>query len=227
MLTICGKLEWVRRVLLPYRNPKKLAAYENAVRAAGLEPLSVPASGKVSLDRAAGLVLLGGTDVNPARYGQPVQPETDQPDEERDAVELDLIDKAIEKDLPILAICRGLQILNVYHGGTLIQHLASVLHDPETEDYTIPAHEVSIASETQLAQIAGSDRCGVNSRHHQGIDQPGKGLRVSARAADGVIEGLERPDRTFVVAVQWHPEDQVFKAPEQLKLFQRFAEACV
>ncbi len=216
-----------KRVLLPYRHASKLKAYEEAVRAGGMEPVGVSVTEPASLDGFAGLVLLGGADVNPQRYGEAPQPETDQPDDRRDRVELDLIEEAIQKDLPILAICRGLQILNVYQGGNLIQHLPTVeRHDPEMPDKATPAHEVTIEPDSLLAQIAGEMRWQVNSRHHQAAGNIGPGLRVSARdTADGTVEGLERPDRRFVVAVQWHPEDQFLLHPEHLKLFQRFAEA--
>jgi putative glutamine amidotransferase len=217
----------MKRVLIPFRHASKVQAYQKAVCAAGLEAVPVLTSDTVSLDGFGGLLLMGGTDVNPARYGKPTQPETEQSDDERDAIELELIDEAIRKDLPLFAICRGLQILNVYHGGTLIQHLSDLAqHDPEIEDKAAPAHEISIAPDTLLAQITGAERWKVNSRHHQAADTIGAGLRVSARADDGTIEGLERADKNFVVAVQWHPEDQVVGDPEQLKLFRRFAEAC-
>ncbi len=217
-----------RRVLLPYRRADKLKAYEDAVRGGGIEPHPVPATGSVSLGDCAGLVLLGGTDVNPERYGQTPLPETDQPDNERDAIELDLIHQALQKDLPILAICRGLQILNVYHGGTLIQHLpSSARHDPELEDLALPAHEVAIEPDSTLGHIAGTTRWCVNSRHHQAADRIGESLQISARdVEEGSVEALERRDKPFVVAIQWHPEDQVVKDREQLRLFRRFAEAC-
>ncbi len=216
-----------KRVLVPYRNPKKLKPYEDAIRAAGMEPISVLVSDPVSLSDTAGLVLLGGGDVNPQLYGQERQPPTELPDDERDAVELELIDKAIEKDVPILAICRGLQILNVYHSGSLIQHVADAeRHENRGGNPAAAAHEVAIEPDSLLAKIAGRGRWQVNSRHHQAADRIGAGLRLSARdPEDGTIEGLERPDRRFVLAVQWHPEDQVFEHPEQLKLFQRFADA--
>ncbi len=201
--------------------------YEGAVRAAGLDPFSVLASGAVSLSGASGLLLAGGSDVNPVRYGEQAHPETDPPDDERDEVELELIEEAIKDDVPILAICRGLQILNVYHGGTLIQHLASTRHDAEMEKKATPAHEVAIDPQSLLGKIAGAERWRVNSRHHQAVDRLGAGLRISAvDAEDQTIEGVERPDRTFVVAVQWHPEDQVTEYTEQLKLFRGFADAC-
>ena|ERR1700761_2889289 len=215
------------RVLLPFRNEKKLKPYEDAIRAAGMEPVPAFVGSAVTLDPAAGVLLMGGTDVNPKRYGETSRPETDEPDDERDEVELRILGEALERDLPILAICRGLQLLNVYHGGTLIQHLSPAEpHDVETEDKAAPAHEVAIAANTRLAQIAGKDRWRVNSRHHQAAQKVGRHLQVSARAAeDGTIEGLERSDKRFVVAVQWHPEDQALRDEEQAKLFRAFAEA--
>lgn len=214
-----------KRVLLPYRVAGKLRAYEEAARAAGLEPVSQMVNGTLSLDGFDGLVLLGGSDVNPRRYGEKPHPKTNQPDDERDAAEIELIDQALARDLPVLAICRGLQILNVYHGGTLIQHLGSEVHEQRPEDVGRPAHQVVIEPDTLLARVAETNRWQVNSRHHQAAGKAGAGLRVSARAEDGTIEALERPDRTFVLAVQWHPEDQFVKDREQLKLFTRFAEA--
>src|SRR5581483_4982268 len=141
---------------------------------------------------------------------------------------LDLIHQALETDVPIFAICRGLQILNVYHGGTLIQHLAfGQRHDPEPDDKAAPVHEVTIEPGSLLSEIAGTTEWCVNSRHHQAVDKIGKGLRASARdVEDGTVEGLERPDKRFVIAVQWHPEDQISRDRGQLKLFARFADAC-
>jgi len=216
-----------KRVLLPYRNPIKVKPYESAVRAVGIKPVSVQTRGTVSLGDAAGLLLMGGTDVNPKLYGQAPHSETDVPYDERDAIELDLIHQALEKDLPILAICRGLQILNVYHKGTLIQHLPSPSpHDPAHENPALAAHGVTIEPETRLAGIAGAPSWQVNSRHHQAADKLGEQLRLAARASeDSVVEAFERRDRRFVLAVQWHPEDQIRQYPEQLKLFQAFADA--
>jgi putative glutamine amidotransferase len=216
-----------QRVLIPYRHAKKVKPYEEAARAAGIETAPVLTTGHVSLDGFAGLFLMGGTDVNPKRYGEAAQPETDQPDDERDEIELELIDNAIEKDLPILAICRGLQILNVYHGGTLIRHLSGEAerHDPGG-NRAIPVHAVTIEPGSLLADIASASCWRVNSSHHQAAAQIGTGLRVSARdSEDGIVEAVERPDKRFVVAVQWHPEDQVAGDSEQLILFRRFGDA--
>lgn len=215
-----------RQVLIPFRHVNKVKAYEEAVRLGGMEPLAVSVRDSISLDGAEGLLLMGGTDVNPARYGASAHSETDQPDDERDDIELRLIAQALERDLPILAICRGLQILNVHHGGTLIQHLSSPAHAAHSEDKSEPAHVVRFEPGTLLRNVTGAESWEVNSRHHQAVDRVGSGLQVSARDEDdGVIEGLERPDRRFVLAVQWHPEDQVLAHPEQLRLFERFADA--
>jgi len=216
-----------RSVLIPYTDPAKLKAYEEAARAGGLEPVSAFVLKPPSLDGMAGLLLTGGTDVNPKLYGASPEPEVDEPDDERDAVEWRLIDEALERDLPILAICRGLQMLNVHHGGSLRQHLRSPKHDTEFQDKSTVAHEVTIDPESHLAEITGSTRLRVNSRHHQAVDRLGEGLRISALdAEDNTIEALEQPNRRFVIGVQWHPEDQVFKEPEQRRLFERFAQAC-
>jgi putative glutamine amidotransferase len=215
------------RVVVPYRHEKKLQPYEDALRSAGMEPVRTFVGEPVSVDGAAGLLLMGGTDVNPKLYGEEARPETDTPDQQRDAAELRLIWAALDRDLPILGICRGLQILNVYHRGTLIQHLSpGAPHDMDTDNKGAPAHEVSIEADSQLARIASTDRWLVNSRHHQAASKIGASLRVAARASgDGTVEALERPDKRFVVAVQWHPEDQVASDSEQLKLFKAFAGA--
>ncbi|HEY7305639.1 MAG TPA: gamma-glutamyl-gamma-aminobutyrate hydrolase family protein [Bryobacteraceae bacterium] len=215
-----------KRVLIPFRHAKKLEPYQEAVRLGGMEPVAVSVSDSTSLDGVKGLVLMGGTDVNPRRYAATPHLETDEPDDERDEVELKLIAEALERDLPVLAICRGLQILNVQHGGTLIQHLASPRHDPEPEDKSAPVHRVRFEPGSLLREVTGVEEWDVNSRHHQSADRIGNGLRVSARdEQDGIVEGLERPDKRFVLAVQWHPEDQVKAHREQLRLFECFAEA--
>jgi putative glutamine amidotransferase len=217
----------LKRVLIPYRHAKKVKAYEEAVRAGGMEPLAVHVGDPMPADGFAGLLLTGGTDVNPQRYGAVARPETDEPDDERDRVELEQIHAAIERNLPILGICRGLQILNVYHGGTLIQHIeGTAKHDPEKDDHSGAAHEVQFEAGSRLAEIASAPHWGVNSRHHQAVEKLGSGLRISARdTEDGTVEGLEQPGKRFLLAVQWHPEDQIIQHPEHLRLFQSFAAA--
>lgn len=216
-----------KSVLIPYRHSAKLKAYEEAARAGGLEPVPAFVLKPPSLEGMAGLLLMGGTDVNPKLYGAVPEPEVDEPDDERDGVEWRLIDEALERDLPILAICRGLQMLNVHHGGSLRQHLGSPRHDTDWEDKSTVAHEVTVDPESHLAEITGCSRMQVNSRHHQAVDRIGEGLRVSARdSEDNTIEALEKTNRRFVVAVQWHPEDQVFTEQPQRRIFDRFAKAC-
>jgi putative glutamine amidotransferase len=216
-----------KRVLIPYRHAKKVEPYAEAARAGGAEPVIAGVQNKLSLAGFAGLLLMGGSDVNPARFGATPRPETDAPDDERDEVELALIQDALQRDLPILGICRGLQILNVSHGGTLVQHLAATArHDPEMDDHSGPAHGVAFVPASKLAEIAAAAAWQVNSRHHQAVLKLGENLHISARdLEDGTVEGLERHDKRFVVAVQWHPEDQTRKHPEQLRLFESFAAA--
>lgn len=216
-----------RRALVIYGHDSDPAPYEEAIRLAGIDPVMTLANESLSLDGLGGLILTGGTDVNPALYGQERQPETEKPDELRDRVELALIADALERDLPLFAICRGLQILNVQHGGTLIQHISSVArHRRRTENRALPAHQVSVEPGTLLSDVAGVPGWPVNSRHHQAVDRVGTGLVVSARdSEDGTVEALERPDRSFVLAVQWHPENQAPVDAGQLRIFQRFAEA--
>ena len=157
-----------------------------------------------------GLLLTGGSDVNPALYAEPAAPETQPPDDARDAAESALIDEALARDVPLLAICRGMQMLNVHLGGSLIQHLpTAVRHVRRTPDKDLPAHQVVIESGTLLASIAARPTWEVNSRHHQAVKHLRSGLRVCARDSDdGVIEAIELSGRRYVLAVQWHPENQ-------------------
>jgi putative glutamine amidotransferase len=181
-----------------------------------------------SLAGLGGLLLTGGCDIDPRRYGQEPAPETQKPNPSRDRMEIGLLGEALDRDLPVLAICRGLQLFNVYHGGTLIQHLPGDPHRTRKPpaDLGKPVHEVSVAPDTRLAAILGEGRHSVNSRHHQAVDKLGTHLRISAKSVgDGIVEGLELPDKAFAVAVQWHPEDQARTDQTQLKLFQAFARA--
>ncbi len=215
-----------KTVIVPFRNAKKVNPYLEAAAAAGIEPVPADVSQPIVLDSAAGLLLTGGTDVNPKLYGAVPHDQTNPPDEDRDRIEMELIEQALERDLPVLAICRGLQLLNVYHGGDLIQHLGSARHNFQSDDKGLAAHPVAIEPESLLGRIAGTAEWQVNSRHHQAVHNPGSRLTVSARdPMDGTVEALERPDRLFVLAVQWHPEDQWVHSREHLKIFLRFAAA--
>jgi putative glutamine amidotransferase len=200
--------------------------YELALKEAGIESVPNPAS----LEGLDGLLLTGGSDVNPARYGHQRAGESEAPDDARDELEMRLLQEALAADLPVLAICRGLQLFNVFHGGTLIQHLASAdVHRVKARDAEPgkhpSAHRIWVAPGTRLAKIVGAGGHNVNSRHHQAVDNLGKGPVVSAIAADGVIEALELPDAAFAVAVQWHPEDRIAVSAGDRKLFDAFAAA--
>ncbi len=193
---------------------------------AGVDAQAMDVGRPVALGDSRGLLLMGGTDVNPKLYGAAAEHETDEPDDERDRAEWQLLSEALEKDLPVLAICRGLQLLNVHQGGDLIQHLGSKRHDAETEDKGLAAHPVTIAPGSLLGEIAGVNQWQANSRHHQAVKRLGRNLEVTGRdPADNTIEAIESKDHRFVLGVQWHPEDQLVPYPEQLRLFLRFGEA--
>ena len=214
-----------KQVALTFRFHKKAEPYAEALRAAGLDPVSFqPERGAPSLDGVAGLVLSGGTDIDPALYGAKADPRTQPSDRERDDMEWRLLEQAVAGGMPVLAICRGMQLFNVFHqGGTLLQHLDR--HAVTSPDPSDPVHSVLQEPGSRLASILGSGPVEVNSRHHQAVQQVGLGLRVTSRSDDGVVEGLERPDLRFAVAVQWHPEDQARRFPAQHRLFEAFAAA--
>jgi len=216
------------KVGVSYRFESKVVRYEFALRQVGIDPVRISPDTPRALDSLDGLVLTGGTDINPAKYGQAREPQTEDPDDPRDELEIQLLQQALDKDLPILAICRGMQLFNVAHGGTLVQHLPSAdLHSqklPNAEPGKhSPHHEVRVPSSTHLAAIVGSGTHAVNSRHHQAVDRVGDGLVVSAISSDGVIEAVERPDKPFAIAVQWHPEDCILASEADRRLFEGFA----
>ncbi len=215
----------MKRIAISYGNPRKAPPYADAVRAAGAEPVLITAAhGVRSLEGFAGLLLAGGSDVNPKVYSRAPEAHTQAPDDARDALELALLSDALARDLPVLAICRGMQLFNVAHaGGTLFQHIEG--HEMRPADASLPAHNVLIEPGTALAAIAAQSELPVNSRHHQAVAAVGENLVVSARAPDGVIEAVERADQRFALAVQWHPEDQQRFAPHR-RLFDAFSDAC-
>lgn len=193
--------------------------YVRAVETAGGLPLvlapgdpgDAPALAADYLDRVEALVLSGGADIDPALYGEPRHAKVGQLFPERDAFEVALCREALRRDMPILAICRGHQLLNVATGGTLFQDIASqveaaAVHDPDQERWE-RCHDVEVLPGTRLREILGQERVAVNSFHHQAVKDLGRGLVLAARGCDdGVIEGMEMPDRKFVLGVQWHPE---------------------
>jgi len=208
-----------------------LAALENA----GLVPIVVPAvdveSSRAVLERVDALVLTGGEDVSPARYGEAPHPALGRISDERDAAEIALVQAAHELRVPTLAICRGVQILNVALGGTLIQDIpsqvgAEINHDPDTPR-TSQSHGAEIATDSRLARALGVTRMQVNSVHHQAIRRVAPTLRVVATAPDGVIEAVETApdDAWWCVGVQWHPEDLFERSERDARLFSALAGA--
>jgi putative glutamine amidotransferase len=188
-----------------------------------------PEDAPAFLDRLDALLLSGGSDIDPELYGRARHPKLGKVIRERDDFELALCREALRRDLPILAICRGQQVLNVATGGTLVQDLPSDLgsmdHDPRRQRWQV-AHEVRVVPGTQLRQILGRETVSVNSFHHQAVENTGNGVVVSARAAkDDVVEGIEIPDRHFVVGVQWHPESFWGRGEGFRPLFEAFTAA--
>lgn len=177
-----------------------------------------------------GLLLGGGSDVAPERYGRERLPNANlDVDEERDGTEFPLLAAAVRDGVPVLGVCRGLQVVNVGLGGTLIQDLptqspSNVPHDDPGRDRTNRIHPVRVEPQTRLGRIAGTRDFGVNSRHHQAIERPAEGLLVSATAPDGAIEAVESADGPWLVAVQWHPENLRDDAVSR-RLFREFVEA--
>ena len=210
-----------------YREQTEVGPYLAALTAAAIDAVTASPDGPPRLQEFQGLVLTGGPDVDPALYGEVRQAQTEEPDPERDAVENELLAQALRRDMPVLAICRGLQLLNVFHGGDLIQHLEMAeRHQKEEGDHATPAHCVLITPDSLLFSIAEAREWRVNSRHHQAARRLGSGLVVSAiDPEDGTIEALERPDKRFVLGVQWHPENQALVDAGQLRIFQRFGKA--
>ena len=200
-------------------------AYVAALERAGLSPLILPTSlapsrAAEALDSLRGLVLSGGEDVDPARYGAPPHPKLGARDGRRDEVEIALVHAARSRRLPVLAICRGVQLLNVALGGTLYQDLPDECPGPV--GHAQDEHEVTIDPASLLGRTIGRARITANSRHHQALRDVAPPLAVVARAPDGIVEGVElrHPEGQWLLGVQWHPEDMV-----ETELFRGFAEA--
>ena len=210
--------------------------YSEAVEAAGGAPVHIsliPDADYIQsvVDTLDGVLLPGSdSDVDPLRYGQEPHPKLGAVHSIKDETDLLLIEEAERRNLPLLAICFGMQVLNVSRGGTLIQDIGALVPNPIKHEQGVPrdrpSHKVAISVESRVGRIASTDVVMVNSHHHQAIDEIGKDLIAVSWASDGVIEALEDPraDR-FVVAVQWHPELGWEKDPFSQRLFQRFIVA--
>lgn len=221
------------------RNPQDRLnhAYSRAVQMAGGIPVILPTAGTSGaegegeglLDRLDGLLLSGGYDVDPALFGEEKHNDTVEIDAGRDDAEMPLIHAALKRDMPILAICRGIQALNVALGGTLFQDIPSQLstsiRHSQAEARGMATHSANICAGSRLRQILGAGVIEVNSFHHQALNSVAAPLRVTATAPDGVIEAVEMDEANFVVGVQWHPEELVTSDGLALELFRSFTGA--
>ncbi|HVL65944.1 MAG TPA: gamma-glutamyl-gamma-aminobutyrate hydrolase family protein [Vicinamibacterales bacterium] len=209
-----------------------LTDYIASVEQAGGQPriLEVSDSPKQVLKEVDGLLLTGGGDVDPAFYGEDRHPAVDDAEPGRDEFEIDLARRAVEADVPMLAICRGAQVLNVAMGGSLVQDLPTQVTTELPHSIVDPrdhvAHEVQVAPDSRLRgllgpAVAAEGTCRVNSRHHQAVARLGRGLEPAAVAPDGVVEAIEKRDATFCVGVQWHPEN-FWRTGEFKSLFDAF-----
>jgi putative glutamine amidotransferase len=194
--------------------------YVRAVERAGGRALLVPPSDDAvdeTLDVLDGLVFSGGNDMEPSTYGAEAHPETDGTNPARDAGELALLTAALARDLPVLAVCRGFEVLNVARGGDLVQHLPDDVGHEEHRAVKgqFSDHAVRVDESSRLGSLVGDEVPDVKSHHHQALGRIGDGLREVAWAEDGTVEGVEDPDRRFAVGVLWHPE-----AGEDLRLFE-------
>ena len=224
MITICISANWdteKRRVNMPND-------YITAVIRAGGLPLLCPltddeAVWKAMIDKCDGIIFPGGEDIHPREFGEEVLPACGQIVPERDAQELYTYHYLLATGKPFLAICRGIQLVNVAHGGTLYQDISSqCISDVDHARYQVsvgPVHQVEIQAGTLLSDILGQKTAPVNSRHHQNVKDLGKGLRVNAVSQDGLIEGLELENGYPGIAVQWHPENLAPAFPAMQRLF--------
>ncbi|CAA7615365.1 Glutamine amidotransferase [Candidatus Terasakiella magnetica] len=204
---------------------------ESVVKAGGVPVLlpHEPALAAAYLDLIDGLIVTGGAfDVDPALFGAASRHATVVLKARRTEFELAVVKGALERDMPLLGICGGQQLMNVALGGTLIQHIPDEVADPLAHEQpnprTEPGHDVAVAAGSKLAAIVGAARIPVNSAHHQAVKDVAPGCVADAFAPDGVVEGIEAPDRKFCIGVQWHPEYDI--SPADTALLRAFVEAC-
>lgn len=204
--------------------------YAEAVRRAGAIPVVLPPQPENAAQLMAtldGFLLAGGHDCDPALYGEECHPTVAAMDARRQANDLALAEAARAQRVPMLGICLGLQVMNIAAGGTLIQDIESQ-HDTDIQHASVPEdrarHDVIIEQGTHLASVLPAGEYNVNSSHHQAVRKVGQGLRVTAHAPDGIVEGIEDPQHPFYLGVQWHPEDMTGEASSS-ELFGAFIEA--
>ena len=212
-----------------------LPGYMEGVAEAGGIPLMLPLTEDGEdisrlLDSIDGILLTGGHDVHPSVYGEEPVPECGAVCRERDAMESELLKQALKRDIPVLGICRGIQFLNAYLGGTLYQDLPterpSGTEHHQKPPYDIPVHRVSVEKASGLSRLLNTDSLSVNSYHHQAIKEKADSLKTMAISEDGIIEAVEMPDKRFVWAVQWHPEFSLRRDLSSRKIFEEFVRNC-
>jgi putative glutamine amidotransferase len=202
----------------PRRGMEYYVPYRRAVTAAGADPVDL-VPGTKALPELDGLLLPGGWDVDPSFYGEPPDEKVVETDPELDATELSMFRQARERELPVLGICRGQQVINVAMGGSLVQHLEG--HEVRAHGRSHLAHSIEVDPSSELGRAAGAHKIRVNSFHHQAIRTLAEGLQQTARGDDGTVEGVESDDG-LIVAVQCHPEELTTDLPWARNLFERF-----
>ncbi len=215
--------------------------YVRTLTSAGAVPWLIPllhgddATLRAIYEQLDGIFLTGGVDVDPTNYGEPRHQLCDRSDPARDWTELLLVRWALAERKPVFGVCRGIQTINVACGGSLYQDIAvqrpeAIKHDyfPTADQYTRDylAHPIRVDKGSHLAELLGAEQVQVNSMHHQGIKTLADGLRATAHAPDGLIEGVERPDDGFLIGVQWHPEELAEQHAPMRRLFTAFVDAC-
>lgn len=222
------KKEETQRVFL-------LCNYLDAIRHFGGIPLLIPTNASETemeflLEQCDGVLLTGGNDIDPVRYGEPIWNDSVEPAPERDETELRLLAMIEQRKLPLLCICRGFQLLNVYFGGTLYQDLPTQYESEVTHRMAPPdhrtCHDCLLEADSPLQRRIGQAEIFVNSHHHQAIKDLAPGLAVMGRCSDGIIEAVHKPGEVFCWAVQWHPEKIWDIEPSSASVFEAFVEAC-
>ena len=212
--------------------------YPAALAECGALPLVIPLNLpeeilRLIFERLDGLCLPGGVDVDPGEYGEARHPDLGAVDAPRDRTELTLARWALEADLPVLGICRGIQLLNVAAGGTLYQDIPAQVPEAERHNFRLqesawetPTHAVQVEPQSRLAEIVGTEKMLTNSFHHQSLKDVAPGFEATAWADDGIVEAIEHPEKPFAVAVQWHPEGMFRTDTHARRIFEAFVAAC-
>ena len=215
----------------PVRDQIRLyVPYYQALLSVGALPVMVPTTDDVDavagyLDCLDGFMFTGGKDIPPQAYGHEKHPATAEVHPRRFAGDRLLAELVLEREMPVLAICMGMQLINVVYGGTLIQDVDTDIQHAPIDEGNDRYHSIVIEEENLLRQMVGATGLEVNSAHHQAVDKLAPGLRVLARAPDGIVEAVQMTDRRFFLGLQWHPE-RIFERDEQRRIFGAFVDAC-